>query len=42
MNPPVITVNQLIRRFNGTAAVNNFSLVVHAGEIFGFLGHKRR
>jgi ABC-2 type transport system ATP-binding protein len=39
MNPPVITVNQLTRRFNGTAAVNNLSLEVHAGEIFGFLGH---
>jgi ABC-2 type transport system ATP-binding protein len=39
MNPPVIIVNQLTRRFNGTAAVNNLSLEVHAGEIFGFLGH---
>ena len=39
MNPPVITVNQLTRRFNGKAAVNNLSLEVHAGEIFGFLGH---
>jgi ABC-2 type transport system ATP-binding protein len=39
MNPPVITVSQLTRRFNGTAAVNNLSLEVHAGEIFGFLGH---
>ncbi|MBE0699411.1 MAG: ABC transporter ATP-binding protein [Anaerolineaceae bacterium] len=39
MNPPVITVNQLTRRFNGTAAVDNLSLEVHAGEIFGFLGH---
>jgi ABC-2 type transport system ATP-binding protein len=39
MNPPVITVNQLTRRFNGTVAVNNLSLEVHAGEIFGFLGH---
>jgi ABC-2 type transport system ATP-binding protein len=39
MNPPVITLNQLTRRFNGTAAVNNLSLEVHAGEIFGFLGH---
>ena len=39
MNPPVITVNQLTRHFNGTVAVNNLSLEVHAGEIFGFLGH---
>jgi ABC-2 type transport system ATP-binding protein len=39
MNPPVISVNQLTRRFNGTAAVNNLALEVHAGEIFGFLGH---
>ena len=39
MNPPVITVNQLTRRFNGTVAVKSLSLEVRAGEIFGFLGH---
>lgn len=39
MNPPVVTVNQLTRRFNGKAAVNNLALEVHAGEVFGFLGH---
>lgn len=35
----VITVNQLTRHFTETVAVDNLSLEVHAGEIFGFLGH---
>jgi ABC-2 type transport system ATP-binding protein len=35
----VITINQLIRNFKETVAVDNLSLEVHAGEIFGFLGH---
>jgi len=39
MDTPVITINQLTRRFNETVAVNNLSLEVRAGEIFGFLGH---
>ena len=39
MDTPVITINQLTRRFNETVAVNNLSLKVRAGEIFGFLGH---
>jgi len=39
MNTPVITINQLTRRFKDTVAVNALSLEVHAGEIFGFLGH---
>jgi len=39
MDTPVITINQLTRRFNETVAVNNLSLDVRAGEIFGFLGH---
>ncbi len=39
MNTPVITINQLTRRFKETVAVNELSLEVHAGEIFGFLGH---
>ena len=39
MNTSVITINQLTRRFEETVAVDNLSLEVHAGEIFGFLGH---
>jgi ABC-2 type transport system ATP-binding protein len=35
----VITINQLTRCFKETTAVNQLSLEVHAGEIFGFLGH---
>jgi len=39
MNTSVITINQLTRYFKETVAVDNLSLEVHAGEIFGFLGH---
>src|SRR5512143_2683975 len=39
MKTSVITINQLTRRFKETVAVNNLSLEVQAGEIFGFLGH---
>lgn len=39
MNTSVIAIDQLTRRFNETVAVNTLSLEVHAGEIFGFLGH---
>jgi ABC-2 type transport system ATP-binding protein len=35
----VITTNQLTRRFEEKTAVSQLSLEVHAGEIFGFLGH---
>jgi ABC-2 type transport system ATP-binding protein len=35
----VITINQLTRRFKETTAVDQLSLEVRAGEIFGFLGH---
>jgi ABC-2 type transport system ATP-binding protein len=35
----VITINQLTRCFKETTAVDRLSLEVHAGEIFGFLGH---
>lgn len=35
----VISINQLTRHFKETVAVNNLSLEVHLGEIFGFLGH---
>ncbi len=36
---PVIQTNQLTRRFGDTVAVNNLSLTVNRGEVFGFLGH---
>jgi ABC-2 type transport system ATP-binding protein len=39
MNTHVITLNQLTRHFGETVAVNNLSLEVNAGEVFGFLGH---
>jgi ABC-2 type transport system ATP-binding protein len=39
MNTPVISINNLSRHFKETVAVDNLSLEVHAGEIFGFLGH---
>ena len=39
MNTSVISINQLTRHFKETIAVDNLSLEVHAGEIFGFLGH---
>ncbi len=39
MNTSVISINQLTRRFKETVAVDQLSLEVQAGEIFGFLGH---
>ena len=39
MNTSAITINQLSRHFKETVAVDNLSLEVQAGEIFGFLGH---
>ncbi|HSF82322.1 MAG TPA: ABC transporter ATP-binding protein [Anaerolineales bacterium] len=39
MNTSVIAIDQLTRCFNETVAVDSLSLEVHAGEIFGFLGH---
>jgi len=35
----VISINQLTRCFGETIAVDNLSLDVHTGEIFGILGH---
>lgn len=35
----VISINQLSRHFKETIAVDQLSLEVQAGEIFGFLGH---
>src|SRR4030065_2367948 len=39
MNTNVISINQLTRHFKEMVAVDNLSLEVQAGEIFGFLGH---
>ena len=39
MNNPVIQITNLTRSFGENKAVNNLSLEVNAGEIFGFLGH---
>ncbi len=39
MDTNVISINQLSRHFKETVAVDNLSLEVQAGEIFGFLGH---
>jgi ABC-2 type transport system ATP-binding protein len=36
---PVIQTDQLTRAFGSHTAVNELSLEVYAGEIFGFLGH---
>jgi len=35
----VITTERLTRVFGGTTAVNELSLTIEAGEVFGFLGH---
>ena len=39
MNTSVISIDQLTRCFHETVAVDNLSLAVQPGEIFGFLGH---
>ncbi|HSL42889.1 MAG TPA: ABC transporter ATP-binding protein [Anaerolineales bacterium] len=39
MSTPVIQISSLTRRFGEKNAVDNLTLDVHAGEIFGFLGH---
>jgi len=39
MNATVIRIENLTRRFGDNIAVNNLSLEVQAGEVFGFLGH---
>jgi len=39
MKLPVIQISNLTRRFGENVAVNNLSLDVEPGEIFGFLGH---
>jgi ABC-2 type transport system ATP-binding protein len=39
MTPSVIQISSLTRRFGETNAVDQLTLDVQAGEIFGFLGH---
>lgn len=39
MSNPVIQISSLTRRFGEKNAVDNLTLDVQAGEIFGFLGH---
>lgn len=39
MSDPVIKISSLSRRFGAKNAVDDLTLDVHAGEIFGFLGH---
>src|SRR5512134_3368340 len=39
MTSPVIQISSLSRRFGETNAVDQLTLDVQAGEIFGFLGH---
>jgi ABC-2 type transport system ATP-binding protein len=39
MSVPVIQISSLSRRFGEKNAVDGLTLEVHAGEIFGFLGH---
>jgi ABC-2 type transport system ATP-binding protein len=39
MSVPVIQISSLSRRFGEKHAVDHLTLEVHAGEIFGFLGH---
>src|SRR5215207_8012999 len=39
MSEPVIQISSLSRRFGETNAVDQLTLDVQAGEIFGFLGH---
>lgn len=38
MNSIILTLDRLTKRFNNFTAVNQVSLDVHQGEIFGFLG----
>jgi ABC-2 type transport system ATP-binding protein len=39
MNAPIITIENLTRRFDEKITVDNLSLEVRTGEVFGFLGH---
>src|SRR3990172_2432795 len=37
-NNPVISIKNLVKEFDGKKAVDNISLEIERGEIFGFLG----
>ncbi len=37
-NPPLLSVRDLVKRYDGRAVVNRLSFHVHAGEIVGLLG----
>lgn len=39
MSPPIISSENLTRRFGDNIAVNELNLEVYTGEVFGFLGH---
>ena len=39
MKTPVISIDNITRKFGNKIAVNNLSLEVREGEVFGFLGH---
>ncbi|MCK4978186.1 MAG: ABC transporter ATP-binding protein [Anaerolineales bacterium] len=39
MSSTIINIENLTRRFGDNIAVNNLTLEVQAGEVFGFLGH---
>jgi ABC-2 type transport system ATP-binding protein len=38
MQPPLVVVDRLVKRFGDSAAVNGISFSISPGEIFGFLG----
>jgi ABC-2 type transport system ATP-binding protein len=38
MPEPVIELHGIVKRYRNTLAVNNVTMAVHGGEIFGFLG----
>lgn len=37
-SPPIISINQLTRRFSGLVAIDHVSFTVQGGEIFGLIG----
>ncbi|MFW7395121.1 ATP-binding cassette domain-containing protein, partial [Vagococcus fluvialis] len=36
--PAIVEMNRLTKSYNGVKAVNNVSLSIEDGEIFGFIG----
>lgn len=39
MDPAILSVENSTRHFESNTAVNQLTLEVHAGEVFGFIGH---